>query len=100
MLQDLGKSDDYLALEPSRDTNFSVSVSPEPCTAGQCGEADERPSIPEFVAYCINRKSLNPRQNIVLENTYCLARVQARCLVYTMESLIYKMVKNARQQRY
>lgn len=60
----------------------------------------DKPSIPDFVTYCINRKSLDPRQNIILENTYCLARVQCRCLVYTMESLIYKMVKNARKQRY
>ena len=26
--------------------------------------------------------------------------MQCRCFVYTMESLIYKMIKNARQQRY
>lgn len=100
MPQDLAGSNDFSAFEASRDTNSSVSASTEAYPMSQYGEAETRPSVPEFVAYCINRKSLDPRQNILLENAYCLARVQSRCLVYTVESLIYKMIKTARQQRY
>ena len=40
------------------------------------------------------------KQDILLENRYNLARVQSRCFVYTLDSLIYRMVKNARRQKY
>ena len=100
MVQDLDGYHDCLVSEASRDTNLSISGNAEPGAAVQEDVLEQRPTIPDFVEYCINRKSLDPRQNIILENAYCLARVQSRCFVYTMESLIYRMVKNARQQRY